>query len=303
MTAERRLAAVEAALTPTELVVAWLEEAHGYGSLEAAVRSTLAEANPVPPLDKLARAAADGARTQAKGQRADKRSKAIDTAVSETVARFRLVLRIITVACDLLDRQLLLEGLFGARLGLLLTTDQHSAKRDPRYLPSLVELRDMIVGRVDELLAAAEARATVERRYLGGHPALFPDRQAEWTERIGSSLRFGALAVGLTDKEHVAPPTPPTTEVTTARIAQRLRRRWRLDHRTRDRRPRSGHSALAGARPGRQAQHRRIQRRSVVEARDYGPTSRLRCHRHWHWPHDHEPTTRSFPAPTGQRHR
>ena len=170
MTAERRLAAVEAALTPTELVVAWLEEAHGYGSLEAAVRSTLAEAKPVPPLDKLARAAADGARTQAKGQRADKRSKAIDTAVSETVARFRLVLRIITVACDLLDRQLLLEGLFGARLGLLLTTDQHSAKRDPRYLPSFVELRDMIVWVLRDNTAARQFYERLGGAYVRSQP-------------------------------------------------------------------------------------------------------------------------------------
>jgi RNA polymerase sigma-70 factor (ECF subfamily) len=52
VTAERRLAAVEAALTPTELVVAWLEDAHGYGSLEDAVRSMLAAEEPVPPMDR-----------------------------------------------------------------------------------------------------------------------------------------------------------------------------------------------------------------------------------------------------------
>lgn len=152
-------------MTPTELVVAWLEEAHGYGSLEDAVRSILAEANPVPPLDRLARAAADGARTQAKGKPAEERNKAIDTAVSETVFRFRLVLRIITVSCGLLDRQLLVEGLFSARLGLLLTTDQHVAKRDPRYLPGLIELRDLIIGRVDELLAPP---GRLGRRLSGG---------------------------------------------------------------------------------------------------------------------------------------
>ena len=219
MTAERRLAAVEAALTPTELVVAWLEEAHGYGSLENAVRALLTEPNPVPPLDRLARAAGDGARARAKGKPAAERDEAVNTAIGETVFRFRLVLRITSVTCDLLDRQLLLEGLFGARLGLLLTTDQ-LAKREPSSLPDLIELRDLIVGRVDELLAAGEARVTVERRYLAGHPALFPDRRAEWTERLGSSQRLGALAIGLTDKEDVAPPTPPAPEAATARVEQ-----------------------------------------------------------------------------------
>lgn len=220
MTAERRLAAVEAAMTPTELVVAWLEEAHGYGSLEGAVRSMLSEPNPLPPLDRLARAAGDGAKSRTKGKPADERDGAINTAIGETVVRFRLVLRIITVSCDLLDRRLLLEGLFGARLGLLLTTAQAIGQADPGYLADLIEIRDLFVGRVNELLAAEEARATVERRYLGGHPALFPDRQAEWAERLESSERLGALAIGLTDKEDVAPPDPPDPEVAAARVDQ-----------------------------------------------------------------------------------
>jgi len=41
VTTERRLAAVEAAMTPTELVVAWLTEAHAFGSLEAATPAGL----------------------------------------------------------------------------------------------------------------------------------------------------------------------------------------------------------------------------------------------------------------------
>jgi hypothetical protein len=110
MTAERRVAAIESAMTPTELVIPWLGEAYGFGSIEDAVRTMLADPDPVPPMDRLARAAADGARSQAKGKSAEERNKAIDTAVTETVFRFRLVLRIITVTCDLLDRGLLLEG-------------------------------------------------------------------------------------------------------------------------------------------------------------------------------------------------
>jgi hypothetical protein len=153
-----------------------------------------------------------------KGKPAEERDKAIDTAVGETLFRFRLVMRIITASCELLDRQLLLEGLFGSRLGLLLTTAHHITKADPGHLADLIEVRDLIVGRVDELLAAARARETVERRYLAGHQALFPDRQAEWTERLGSSQRLGAMAIGLTDKDDVPPPTRPTPEVTAAQV-------------------------------------------------------------------------------------
>ena len=67
MTAERRLAAVEAAMTPTEHVVRWLEEVHAYGSLEAAVRSMLDDPNGVPPLDRLVREAKTSAHALAKG--------------------------------------------------------------------------------------------------------------------------------------------------------------------------------------------------------------------------------------------
>jgi hypothetical protein len=220
VTAERRLAAVEAAMTPTELVVAWLEEAHGFGSLEDSVRSMLAAPDQLAPLDRLARAASDGARSRAKGKSAEERDQVIDTAVTETVFRFRLAIRIITVTCDLLDRQLLLEGLFGARLGLLLTTPQVTGKSDPGDFADLIQLRDLIVGRVDELLAAAQARSIVERRYLAGHEALFPDRQAEWAQRLSASQRLGAMAIGLTDTEGVAPPVPLDPEVTAARVAQ-----------------------------------------------------------------------------------
>jgi hypothetical protein len=103
-------------------------------------------------------------------------------------------------------------------VALLVTTSQLGGKRDPGYLPGLVQVRDMIVRQVDHLLAAGEARATVERRYLAGHPALFPDRQAEWTERLLETQRLGAMAVGLTDKEDAAPPTPPDPEEAAARL-------------------------------------------------------------------------------------
>lgn len=40
----RRVAALETALSPTELVLRWLEEAHAFGDLESYVRSLLIDA-------------------------------------------------------------------------------------------------------------------------------------------------------------------------------------------------------------------------------------------------------------------
>jgi hypothetical protein len=42
MTLSRRLAAVEASLSPTQLVVAWITEAHSFGNVESYVASLLA---------------------------------------------------------------------------------------------------------------------------------------------------------------------------------------------------------------------------------------------------------------------
>ncbi len=85
MTAERRLAAVEAALTSTELIIRWLDEAHAHGSLDAYVRATLDD--PVSPLDTLAWAAANGVRTRLKGKPKDEIARANDAAVRGTVFR------------------------------------------------------------------------------------------------------------------------------------------------------------------------------------------------------------------------
>jgi hypothetical protein len=83
MTAERRVAAIEGALTPTELVVAWLVEGQAYGGVDAFVRATLEEEDYVPPINRLAHAAIDSARLRAKGKRCEE----IDKAANQAVAR------------------------------------------------------------------------------------------------------------------------------------------------------------------------------------------------------------------------
>ena len=55
MTAERRLAKVEAALTPTQRVLAWLDEAHAFGGLGACVDSLLDQPPEAFPFNRLAR--------------------------------------------------------------------------------------------------------------------------------------------------------------------------------------------------------------------------------------------------------
>src|SRR5450759_5325447 len=121
MTAERRLARLETSLSPTQLVLRWLDEAHAFGDLESYVRSQLAESSVEGQLDRLAREAASGARATLRGKRPEILDAAIRTALRETVFRFDLVLRILVTTHELLDREGLIEAALSANLALLPT--------------------------------------------------------------------------------------------------------------------------------------------------------------------------------------
>src|SRR5664279_2911042 len=110
MTIARRLASVDAALSPTELVVRWLDEAHAYGDLVSHARAMLDAESTESPLDRLAREADTGARASAKGRRPEAINEAARTAVRETVFRFDLVLRIIVTSHERLDREALVDA-------------------------------------------------------------------------------------------------------------------------------------------------------------------------------------------------
>jgi hypothetical protein len=69
MTLARRVAAIETSLSPTQLALRWLADAHAYGDIESYVASLLAADPPVAPLDRLAREAVHGARTAMRGKR------------------------------------------------------------------------------------------------------------------------------------------------------------------------------------------------------------------------------------------
>ena len=105
MTLSRRVAKLEEALSPTQLVLRWLAEAHAYGDIPPYVASLLAQDPPVRPLDRLAREAVHGARTAMRGKRPELVEPAVRSALRETVFRYELVLRINVTAHDLVDRE------------------------------------------------------------------------------------------------------------------------------------------------------------------------------------------------------
>jgi hypothetical protein len=144
VTAERRLARLESALTPTELVLRWLDEAHAFGDLESYVRWQLAEPSAEGPLDRLDREAAAGARASLRGKRPEVVDAAIRSAQRETVFRFDLVMRILVTTHELLDREALIDAALSAHLALLTTEGRERRGRDTSYLERFARLRDLL---------------------------------------------------------------------------------------------------------------------------------------------------------------
>ena len=220
MTLVRRLAALETSLTPTQLILRWLDEAHAFGDLESYVRSQLEEPTAEGPLDRLAREAASGVRVSLRGKRPEVVGAAVASALRETVFRFDLVLRILVTTHELLDREGPIQAALSAHIALLTTEGRAQRRRDPTYPERFATLRGLLIFRLAELRAAQEARVTVEARYLAGHTALFPDEERAWDEQLRNTQTLADVACRLAALDGVRPAEPPDPEAASARMTE-----------------------------------------------------------------------------------
>jgi hypothetical protein len=220
MTLKRRLDAVETSLSPTQLVLRWLAEAHAFGDIESYVASLLAKDPPVAPLDRLAREAVQWARTAMRGKRPEPVNAAVRSALRETVFRYELVLRIYVAAHELLDREALIDMALSAQVALLVSKDEGSRRSDPTYAERFATRRDLLAFRLGELHAADEARSIVEKRYLDGHDALFPDLTGAWGEQVRDTEALADAAVRLASFAGVSAAMAPEPEALSARTTE-----------------------------------------------------------------------------------
>jgi hypothetical protein len=220
MTLNRRVAAVETSLSPTQLVLRWLAEAHAFGDIESYVASLLVQEPPVAPLDRLAREAVSGARTSLRAKRPELVDAAVRSALRETVFRFELVMRINVMAHDLLDREVLIETIFASQLAMLAGDERKERLKHDSHIRRLDQCRRLTLLRVDDLLAAREARTTVEARYLDGHSALFPDIATTFDEQLRRSQELAVMAMHLADLDGVQPAEPGDPDAVKVRASQ-----------------------------------------------------------------------------------
>jgi len=216
-TADRRLDKVEARLSPTELVLRWLAEAHAYDDFTTYTRSLVQAEPPVFPLDRLAHEAETSARQQARGLPREEAQAAIRKAIVETVFRFQLVLRINILSHEFLDREGLIQAALSAHLALALDANDRPSER--ATLP-IARFRDLLMGRVNELHAMEAARLEVERRYLDGVSALFPAGQRAWDTQRNWSERQAVIAMRLAEFDGAEPPADDDPAAVQARVAQ-----------------------------------------------------------------------------------
>jgi hypothetical protein len=216
-TVERRLAQVEAALTPTELVVRWLADAQTYDDFTTYTRSLVQTEPPTFPLDCLAHEAEAAARQQTRGLPREEAQAAIRQAIVGTVFRVQLVLQIYILAQEFLDREALIQAALSAHLALAIEADDRHSER--ATLP-IAKCRDLLVGRVSELHAMEAARLEVERRYLNGIATLFSARQRAWDVQRTESERGALIAIRLAEFDGAEPLTDDDPVAVEARVAQ-----------------------------------------------------------------------------------
>jgi hypothetical protein len=200
VTAERRLAKLEGALSPKAATLLWLEEAHQFGSLPAYVDWLIDQPISAAPLERVpaqARAAAVGAM---RGQPRESVREAAHQTVRDAVFLVELVLKL-TVAAEETIR---VEGLRHVALFWemrAISADAELARRSRsragRSASSLAERWQAwctaSAAFLTGICAVEEARVFLERRYLDGHCALFPDAIEDWQRLREGAQRLASL--------------------------------------------------------------------------------------------------------------
>ena len=174
MSAERRLAKLEASLPPREAVLHWLGYAHGHGSLEAYVASVVDERGASPLVALTERVAAATRAAHAREPRPIVR-EAERRATLDTVFLVMLVLELEHEASEAIRiGTLCLEAL---RWELRAYTAEGAADRS-----GLAAWRTNVLDLATDVARTEAVRRTLEDRYLYGREILFPVTLAAWGE-------------------------------------------------------------------------------------------------------------------------
>jgi hypothetical protein len=201
VTAERRLAKLEGALSPKAATLLWLAEAQQFGSLPAYVNWLIDQPVSAAPLERLPTQARAGVLEAMRGQPRESVREAAHQAVRDAIFLVELVLKINVAA----EEAAQLLGLRHVALFWEMRAISAEALIEPNRLPD--GTRDGLAGRwtawrakvaslIEDIYVAEEARIRLERRCLDGASTLFPDLIADWQrlrDRAERLTRLGDL--------------------------------------------------------------------------------------------------------------
>ena len=183
----KRLKHVEAALTPKQQVLRWLDEARRVGSVGAYCRRMFRGPLSEWPGDKLADAAAEAVRNRLKGERPE----VVWNAARDAVRDVAFLLSLVGEMNRTVARKATEFGWAAAHCarGLqlaMLRTEAETAKSTGlgRQGPVLSDIRGEILALMADVSMLRQAVDLIQQQYLDGHPMLFPDaddsRGARW---------------------------------------------------------------------------------------------------------------------------
>jgi len=199
--ASRRLAKLEGALHPREAVLAWLVEAQQFPSLEDHVRSIAELPVEAAPLSEIGARIEAATRDAMRGQPRDAVEAAARRAVGDGVFLFTLALGLNVVALEISK----VEGLRAAAvfywMGCLLggrraagLPPAEARTYEREQTNAWAQWRTMVNRLRLDARVENEARATLERRFFGGHDVFFADASAAWASHVDLVERLAGLA-------------------------------------------------------------------------------------------------------------
>ena len=219
MTTERRIARLEASLSPVDAVLHRLNEAQTFPTLTAYLRSLAAERLGPSPLERVLGSVESGVRAEMKGKPHADVDAVVTRATRQAALRFKLVFRLNVDAEEAARlRGLIAAGLF--YLSRALTSDELvvaalAASPDLRGAidpdPAAADgsacrrWREAVFGLLSSVYREEEARRLLEARYLEGHRSLFADIDQEWTTTREQAERLARIAEFLQSRENEEP--------------------------------------------------------------------------------------------------
>ena len=206
--AGRRVAKLEGSLQPREAVLAWLAEAQQFPSITDHARAIADQPVEAAPLSVIGARVVAAVRAELKGHPHEAVERAALRAQGDAVFLFCLVMILNTRAFEVVR----FEGICTAAaffwMGALLggpheppTSDEDARERQDAWR----QWRSMVDRLTSNVRVETEARASLQRRYLGGHDVLFADVATDCAKHVEFVERLAGLAEVIASAETETP--------------------------------------------------------------------------------------------------